>query len=299
MKNKQKGSTVPLLVTIIALLIIGGGVYFYNSNKTSAPVTQNQESVPAPETQNQVKVSEEVCKDFPALSSFVLQNIQKPDNQKVLEMNPNVITSFRWKRKVSEPFITYPVMNGIEAYYGDEKTNRSADNIISTIKKNSDSLSQSIMNEAKNLGLTQNTMNTLPFQTFPNQDVIQVFAYEKDASLYSVSLVVKSGGHQALPQGSVRITCGKSLENFDKVYDALNPKANSSMKDPYNNDYVSIADVSSDNTVYAILGSSNQVKIADYYYFDGTRLKLISKDSYPVQCSTLQSQKVGMGMRCR
>jgi len=34
MKNSSKGFIVPLLITAVALLIIGGGVYFYETNKT-------------------------------------------------------------------------------------------------------------------------------------------------------------------------------------------------------------------------------------------------------------------------
>lgn len=37
MKNSQKGFIVPVLVTIIALLIIGGGVYIYQNKKVEAP----------------------------------------------------------------------------------------------------------------------------------------------------------------------------------------------------------------------------------------------------------------------
>ena len=41
MKNSQKGFIVPMLLGIIALLIIGGGVYVYESNKTEAPTVVN------------------------------------------------------------------------------------------------------------------------------------------------------------------------------------------------------------------------------------------------------------------
>lgn len=37
MKNKQKGFIVPLLIAVIALLVIGGGVYIYKNKKTEAP----------------------------------------------------------------------------------------------------------------------------------------------------------------------------------------------------------------------------------------------------------------------
>ena len=39
MKNSQKGFVVPLLIAIIAVLVIGGGVYVYEKNKkTETPV---------------------------------------------------------------------------------------------------------------------------------------------------------------------------------------------------------------------------------------------------------------------
>ena len=41
MKNSQKGFIVPMLLGIIALLIIGGGVYVYESKKTEAPTVVN------------------------------------------------------------------------------------------------------------------------------------------------------------------------------------------------------------------------------------------------------------------
>ncbi len=312
MKNSQKGFIVPVLLVIIALLVVGGGVYVYESKKTEAPIaTSNTESQTSAQQQatNQSQQNNQpeniasgkslaVCGNFAELSDFILSNIQQPDSQKVMEKNPYVITSFHWKRSAAEPFIAYPIINGVSAFYGDDKTNHSIDFTISTIKKDADALNQKLNTEAKNLGLSVNSLNTLPLQSFSNQDVTQVFAFKKGESLYSVVLTVDSGDHQAPPQGMVKITCGKALDNYDKVYSALNLKTDSSAKDPYNNDYVAIGDISSDNAVYAILGSSNQIKIADYYYFDGKTLRLVSKDSYPTQCAPLESQKIGKGMRC-
>ena len=39
MKNSQKGFIVPLLIAIIAILVVGGGVYVYNKEKVEAPVS--------------------------------------------------------------------------------------------------------------------------------------------------------------------------------------------------------------------------------------------------------------------
>ncbi len=37
MKNKQKGFIIPFLLVIIALIVIGGGVYIYNKNSVETP----------------------------------------------------------------------------------------------------------------------------------------------------------------------------------------------------------------------------------------------------------------------
>ncbi len=287
MKNQIRGFSVQLLVGIFAVLIIGVSVYFYNDKKVTINTLGNTQLS-----------SNSICGDFKDFSDYVLNNIQKPDSQKVMEMNPYVITSFHWKRSATEPYITYPIVRGVEAYYGDNETSRNIDFTVDAIKKSSESLAKSINDEVKKLGFSLNQLNTLNYQSFSNQDVIQTYAFEKGENLYSIVLTVDSGNHQASPYGVVRITCGKAIDNFDKVYNSLSLKADLSIPNPYYDDYVAIADVSTDNTVYAVLGSINQIRISNYYYFDGSKLKLVGKDSYPVECSSLESQKVGLGMKC-
>ena len=55
MKNSQEGFVVPLLITIIALLIIGGGVYTYKSNNI-ATVSTNSTEV---QKSNQVQIPDQ------------------------------------------------------------------------------------------------------------------------------------------------------------------------------------------------------------------------------------------------
>ena len=52
MKNQYKGFIVPLLLGIIALLVIGGGMYVYESKKTEAPIVPVDTDV---QTTNQVQ----------------------------------------------------------------------------------------------------------------------------------------------------------------------------------------------------------------------------------------------------
>ncbi|MBU1017007.1 hypothetical protein KJ678_02475 [Patescibacteria group bacterium] len=44
MKNSQKGFIVPLLLVIIAVLVVGGGVYIYENKKIEAPVVIDTET---------------------------------------------------------------------------------------------------------------------------------------------------------------------------------------------------------------------------------------------------------------
>lgn len=41
MKNSQKGFVTPLLIGIIAILVIGGGIYIYNNKKAEKPQTDS------------------------------------------------------------------------------------------------------------------------------------------------------------------------------------------------------------------------------------------------------------------
>ena len=78
----------------------------------------------------------------------------------------------------------------------------------------------------------------------------------------------------------------------------MNFKANpKNVQDPYDNDYIAISDVSPDNTVYALTSNIPQLD-SNYYYFDGQTARVVSQGYYPAECATLESQKVGEGMRC-
>lgn len=83
MKNSQKGFVVPLLITIIALLVIGGGVYVYRNKKVEAPAvidteTQQTNTQTAPVTSSQTilnslvtdwkKIGPNILPGFPAIS---------------------------------------------------------------------------------------------------------------------------------------------------------------------------------------------------------------------------------------
>jgi hypothetical protein len=253
------------------------------------------------------------CKNFAAFSDYVLKNILQPDSQNIIAMNKYVITSFRWKRNSGEPFVSYPIINGITASYVGEAENKQTlkysilhtdDFIISTIKKDSDTLSKNLALEAKNLGLTIDKLNSVSFESSskPNPATYQslrTFAFRGGNDLYSIVLSTDVS-HQDISSGNVMVTCGRAVEKYDKLYTALNLKADSTVLNPYDNDYVAVGDISPDNTVYALLGSGSSVRmmISDYYYFNGNTIKLVSTGSYPATCAALELHKVGKGMRC-
>lgn len=53
MKNSQKGFVVPLLIGIIALLVIGGGVYIYGNKKVEVPAVVDNTTVQSNQVQQQ------------------------------------------------------------------------------------------------------------------------------------------------------------------------------------------------------------------------------------------------------
>jgi hypothetical protein len=62
MKNNQKGFVLPLILAIIAVLAIGGGVYYYQKAKTSVPTntevtTNNQDQTTNSATTSESKAS--------------------------------------------------------------------------------------------------------------------------------------------------------------------------------------------------------------------------------------------------
>lgn len=59
MKNSQKGFIVPLLLVIIAVLVVGGGVYVYKNKKVEVPVVDNgtqEPNNPPPQTDTSFKI---------------------------------------------------------------------------------------------------------------------------------------------------------------------------------------------------------------------------------------------------
>ncbi|MCX6723209.1 MAG: hypothetical protein NT094_04075 [Candidatus Staskawiczbacteria bacterium] len=256
--------------------------------------------------QNNVSQNEPVCGDFSTFSDFVMNNIVKPEIKKKMEMNKYVITSFKWKRNASEPYITYPIIKGNLASYEEILDNgkggwtQTKTDVMASIKKDSENIGKNINSKASSLGFTLDQLNTVLLQPDANQQIsifLRTFAFKKGNNIYSVVLRGETS-HQAPGESTVTVTCGRALDNYEKIYDLLKLKADSSVQNAYNEDYVQISDVSSDNTVYALLGSVNHIKIASYYYFNGNTIKLVTSESYPADCTPLELQKVGKGMRC-
>jgi hypothetical protein len=72
MNNSQNSFAVPLLVTIVALLLIGGGVYIYNNRKADVPVLID----------NAINLNSVECKKYTNLITAKIDQynaLQKPE----------------------------------------------------------------------------------------------------------------------------------------------------------------------------------------------------------------------------
>lgn len=291
MNNHKKGFAVPFLLTMISVLLIGVGVFLYNYKNVvpeiSVQTTEQATSSPTG-----------ICPDFGALSDFVLKNIEQPDVKKDIEDNIVYHSGLKWKRKASEPYITYPFTKGIEANYGGMDKGISIDEMVLAIQKDSELLTPILASEAQKLGMTTNELNSVKIKSYLNKDINQTFGFTKGEYIYSVVLDGQSMDHQAPPLGTVRITCGQVMKDWDNLYNALNLKADPAEKNSYSDDYVAMGDISPDKKVYAVLGSPSQIRIADYYYFDGMNYSKVASGYYPAECKQLEIKKVGLGIRC-
>jgi hypothetical protein len=280
--------------------------------------SQNQNPPQNTNTQSPMQnINTSPCGEFSDLSDFILNNIVKPDEQKVtpVSLTSQIVpgykffNSFEWRRNASEPFVSYPIMNGNTASYEEEVyTNGSWQptntDVLSAVKNDSDTIGKIINSKATSLGLTVDQLNTVSPQSFTTTgecggtDFINTFGFRSGNDLYSI--VLKSEKSSCAPSsGSLVMTCGQAINQYDKFYDALNFKAEASVQDSYDKDYIGISDVSPDNTVYEVNGWRTDPFGPNYYYFDGTTTKLVNTGWGPVQCSTLESLKIGKGMLCQ
>lgn len=300
MKNSQAGFIKFILKIIFLFIVICIGAYFYFHNKPA--VSDIKDIINKTVTPAVTKLT--TCQDFGAFSNFVLKNIEKPDSQKEIEMNKYVISSFLWKRNADEPNVAYPIIRGIEASYNYVDDAQ----IKSEVQNSATTLIKILGAEAKSLGFSTDELNTHAPEFFPYGGVVApdyiqmfkyraIFGYRKGTDLYSI--VIKSDiSHQAPPDGSVTVACGIAPEKYDSFYDSLNLKTDKTVANRFDDDYVAISDISPDDSIYALLGSTNHIKIADYYTFIVGIGRKISSDSYPIKCKVLGAQSVGKGMRC-
>ena len=71
MKNLQRGFVIPLIITVIALLLISGGIYFYTNKKTiNTPVQETSKTTETSATQISKTESEKVVTDTPIIKTL-------------------------------------------------------------------------------------------------------------------------------------------------------------------------------------------------------------------------------------
>ena len=89
MKNLQKGSIVSLLMAIIAVLVIGGGVYIYNNKKSESP------SVLDTKTQNSDQTEQQVNTQTPSTPNQfpIITKVNGPESLNVNQLGTWTITA--------------------------------------------------------------------------------------------------------------------------------------------------------------------------------------------------------------
>ncbi|MCW3119692.1 MAG: hypothetical protein JWM28_3774 [Chitinophagaceae bacterium] len=102
MKNKQQGFIVPLLITIIALFVIGGGIYVYENKKTETQPTSiqvNSSSTGSVDTTSQISAQQNIStvKSTPT----VTKNVSNPINTS--EWNPFKNEDYGFEFKYPNP----------------------------------------------------------------------------------------------------------------------------------------------------------------------------------------------------
>jgi hypothetical protein len=292
--NKGFGLLVIVFV-IVAVIIVGGAWYRTAHQPTPPPSTAVSNSAVTP------------CSDFDQFSSFVLTNAIDPTlNIQIFpglpaafQNGPTPFNAFRWKRKDTEPFVSYPTMgSAATSTYNYELDNKTIQAEVGFASAN---LTAKLPQEVSALGLGANALNTLPMTSDDDGVLnVQVFGFTKGNDLYTITLSSEKN-YQASGGVEIMTACSQPNSAYDKFYDALAMRAGVSMQNPYGDDYIEVATTSPDGTVYELWGSSNHVDrgIADYYYFYGSSTpKLVSSDSSPAECNVLDKQKVGEGMEC-
>ncbi|MEI7750055.1 MAG: hypothetical protein WCJ25_03550 [Candidatus Moraniibacteriota bacterium] len=252
-------------------------------------------------------VNSEVCKDFSAIKEYVSKNIAPSDSESSSDSEYLDWTLFEWKRKTSEPFISYPPLRLFHYVYGwknDAPISHESEFFQSVTERNSKNIGSGIRDEAKRLGLVIDEINTLPLWSFPlgyGTDfsyVKSVFALRSDnGDLYSIYLSGNpdGGGAGAAGTADVSISCGRAVDTYDLLYDEMDLKAVEKTQDPY-----------VENRVYgSVLWEGNEGVVAsldyaptwrgDYYYHDGS-FELM--DNPKGSCMAYESRKIGKGVRC-
>jgi hypothetical protein len=94
MKNSQKGFVVPLLIGIIALLVIGGGVYIYENKKAEVPVVvdtglQQSDEVQETNTGNTPVINQQNISNNPPIIKTTPVTNPIPVKSSITVLSPN------------------------------------------------------------------------------------------------------------------------------------------------------------------------------------------------------------------
>ena len=95
MKNSQQGFIVPVLLVIIALLVVGGGVYVYKNKKVEVPTvvdTGTQQSNQVQQTNTKTQTIQTDQKTYPSFEKAILSLNTGDDQTSMSGLKPLVGT---------------------------------------------------------------------------------------------------------------------------------------------------------------------------------------------------------------
>ncbi|MSR78548.1 MAG: hypothetical protein EXS59_00155 [Candidatus Taylorbacteria bacterium] len=113
MKNSQKGFIVPLLLGIIAILVVGGGVYIYESKRVEVPAVVDTGTQPANQNQQQtntqtppVIAQQNISNNSETVNWKTYQNssekysVKYPANWYLLSYNPEFVSIINYDSSI-------------------------------------------------------------------------------------------------------------------------------------------------------------------------------------------------------
>lgn len=278
MKNKI---FVSIFVIILSLVVIQV-CFLYKPKTLNQVITQQRDN----------------CKDFDSVTNTLLLNLTGNYKTTVRDIPATEGNNFYWRRKASDPEVSYPIL---------------VSRVIHRYGESADKSSQQFENELtfslESIGLVKNDLN---YQTFAPSSFIPngkgSYGFTKNDDYYLIEidgsnvhdLELNANGtikkQTKLPENSSSITvsCGQASLIFDQIYSKIIKKGSYNSK----NQLSIISAV--DNVVILDIGVVGfGGGYSTYFMVKGNNVELLVKSTQePPSCDIFESRKVGSGINC-